>query len=371
MKITRSTKCSLKFATVKKRQELQSVLDEYGQVVNVFIKSFWNNPVKKTELLKPIVDIPNTWLSARLRKAAAREALDMISAIRERWKQKPDKMVMPTHKGQRMYVSCTIAELTGSKQSTEFNAWLHLASIGNKTILDLPIKFHKHYNKLCAKGKRLNSYIITPEYVQFVFEIDTGKKKDGKKCLGIDTGINALASLSTGQQLGTDIKDNIERVKRCSQGSKGQQKARRALKQRIDEVAKEVIHQNIDLIVVEALKNLGKNSKLKRRLSKNIRRSIGTWNWRYWLKRLEQCCEDNRVSFRSVSPQYTSQTCPACGYVDRRNRKGEVFQCQECNHTDNADINASRNILLRFLTGPYGAGYKQENLFQIGVTSFL
>lgn len=82
-------------------------------------------------------------------------------------------------------------------------------------------------------------------------------------------------------------------------------------------------------------------------------------------------CEWNRVSFRSVSPYYSSQTCPCCGYVDRGNRKGEIFKCLKCDHADNADINAGMNILLRFLTGPYGASYKQFNLSEIGITNFL
>jgi len=372
MKIIRSTKCSTKFATNKKKIELQTILQEYGKVVNIFIDYFWDKKVDKTQLLKPIVDIPkDSWLSARLRKVAAREALDMISASKERWKNKPNKLVKPVHKGKRMYVSCTIAELKDSKDARKFDAWLHIASVGNKITMDIPVKFHKHYNKLCIKGRRLNSYIITDRYVQFVFETETGAKKEGKKCIGIDTGINALASLSTGEQLGTDIKQNIERVKRCKQGSKGKDRARRALKQRINEIAKEVIKKNIDLVVVEALKKMGHNGKLKRRLSKNIRRSIGSWNWKYWLTRLEMACEANRVSFRQVTPYYTSQTCPSCSHVDRGNRSGEVFLCLKCGYTDNADINASRNILNRFLTGKYGSCYKPENVQKLPTSGFL
>ena len=68
MKIVRSTKCSTKFATQKKKQELLTILQEYGKVVNCFVDYFWTNPTDKTQLLKPIVDIPQTWLSARLRK---------------------------------------------------------------------------------------------------------------------------------------------------------------------------------------------------------------------------------------------------------------------------------------------------------------
>ena len=357
----RSTKCSLKFTSSKKKNELSIILTEYSKVVNLFIDYFWNNPdnCSKAKLLKPIVDIPkDTWLSARLRKVAAREAIDMVAASKKRW---GDKAKLPKHRGNKMYVSSTIADLKYSQSAFGFDAWLHIASVGNKMILDLPIKFHKHFNKYHLIGKRLNSYLITDRYVQFSFEVVTEEKRTGTKAIGIDTGINALASTSTGVQYGTDIKDSIERVKRCEQGSNGQKKARRALKQRIDEIVKELfINENPDLIVVEQLKKMGHKSKAKRLLAKNIRRSIGIWNWKYWLRRLQEHTELNRVSFRSVSPYYTSQTCPKCGHVDRGNRKGEIFTCLSCGHTDNADLNAGVNILFRFAMGNYGFYYKQE-----------
>ena len=86
---------------------------------------------------------------------------------------------------------------------------------------------------------------------------------------------------------------------------------------------------------------------------------------------LEMQCELNRVSFRTVSPYYTSTTCPACGQTNRGNRNGEKFLCLNCGHADNADINAGKNILNRFLTGQYGARYKQENQENLVVTNFL
>ncbi len=364
MKIIRSAKCSLKFSTQNKLSVLQNVLAEYGKVVNIFIDHFWllEKLPGKTDLLKDIVDIPltQTWLSARLRKVAAREAIDMILSVKAK---KKDKKSKPVHRGQKMSVSSTIAELQLTKDAHNFDAWLHVASVGNKIILDLPVKFHKQYNKWNNIGKRVNAYIIFKTHIQFCFEIETGSKKESTKQIGIDTGINALASCSTRNVYGNDIKDNIARVKRCKQGSVGQKKARRALKQRIDEIAKQVINtESPDLIVVEQLKNLGNKTKDKRLLSKNIRRSIGIWNWRYWLSRLEQQCEENRVSFRSVSPYNTSITCSNCNHTDRMNRQSqECFVCQSCGHTDNADINASKNILRRFVTGKYGSGCKLEN----------
>jgi putative transposase len=47
-----------------------------------------------------------------------------------------------------------------------------------------------------------------------------------------------------------------------------------------------------------------------------------------------------------VDPAYTSQTCFNCRSVEKDNRKnkGIVFKCLSCGHTDNADINAAKNI---------------------------
>ena len=365
MKVHRSSKCSLKFITAAKQKRLELVLAEYGKVVNFFIKEFWEDCPNYQALLKPIVDLPETWLSARLRKVAAREAIGMIQARRKR---SGDKAVTrPTHQGRTMSVSSTIAELQEPKtEDSEFDAWLHLSSIGNRTIIDLPIRFHKHYNELAERGKRLNSYVITPDYVQFTFEVETGPKKAEGKAVGLDTGMKKLASLSDGTFFGTEMWSLLEKLDRCKYGSNGYRRVKRHIKQRMDECAKEVFRStpNLSLLVVEKLQNLNYKLKQRRRLCSKMRRFIGSWAWRYWLDRLQMLCEENRVRFRSVWPAYTSQTCPACGLVDKRNRKGEMFRCQnpECDYAGDADSVASENILNRFLSGPYGARFKPLDL---------
>lgn len=357
MRFIRSTTCSLKFATQNKKQELAKILSEYSKVVNQYILYFWRDNVdaRKINLFKKIVDLPDTWLSARLRKVAAREALDMVASVRNK---KGEVGGMPKHYGKSMSVSCTIAELKDAHTAKGFDSWLHLASVGDKMILDLPIKKHKQFHKWNRLGKRLNSYIIRPDSVQFCFEIETDKKKQKGKIIGVDTGINALASISDGRQYGQDIKEIIETIKRKKHGSKAQKRVRRSLRQRMDEVAKEIV-VGAKLVVVESLNKMNHKTKLKRRLSKNIRRSLGAWNYRYWLDKLEMTCEVNRVSFRSVPAYYTSQRCFKCGHTERNNRHGEVFLCLQCGHRDNADINAAKNIEWRFMSGPYGAAFEK------------
>lgn len=50
-----------------------------------------------------------------------------------------------------------------------------------------------------------------------------------------------------------------------------------------------------------------------------------------------------------VNPKHTSQQCNCCGYISPTNRKGEKFLCEQCGYLEDADLQASRNILERGL----------------------
>lgn len=67
---------------------------------------------------------------------------------------------------------------------------------------------------------------------------------------------------------------------------------------------------------------------------------------------LDYKATERGVEVVRVPPAYTSQTCAKCGAVDRENRKTQAeFICVSCGHTDNADVNAARNILNAALKG--------------------
>ena len=59
----------------------------------------------------------------------------------------------------------------------------------------------------------------------------------------------------------------------------------------------------------------------------------------------------------SVNPANTSRECAACGHVAAASRPSQAkFQCVACGHTDNADLNAARNIRRRGLAQLHGEG---------------
>jgi IS605 OrfB family transposase len=58
--------------------------------------------------------------------------------------------------------------------------------------------------------------------------------------------------------------------------------------------------------------------------------------------------KDFGISVTLINPAFTSQQCPKCGHISKENRKTqEMFCCVSCGHTDNADYNASVNIMNR------------------------
>ena len=86
----------------------------------------------------------------------------------------------------------------------------------------------------------------------------------------------------------------------------------------------------------------GKGRKQKAKLNRTIREQ----GW-YTLKNMiQQKSSAQGKAVIEVDPAFTSQKCSACGHTDAKNRTTQaIFICQKCGHTENADVNAAKNIL--------------------------
>ena len=114
------------------------------------------------------------------------------------------------------------------------------------------------------------------------------------------------------------------------------------------------IVQNHGLIAIEdtAISNMtrsakgtlespGKNVAQKRGLN----RSILSQRWGAISQKLEYKSRWYGRQFIRVPAQHTSQTCPACGNVDARNRLSQAdFRCLRCRTSTNADVIGAENI---------------------------
>jgi IS605 OrfB family transposase len=357
MQIRRSSKTSLKFATSKKREVLAKILAEYSRVVNFFMEYLWDKNLTASDLKKEIINLPETWLSARMRQCAAREALAMIQAARMAAKAKGEPPLKPVHRGKKMTLSSQVVRIEEGCNS--FDLWLVLHSVGENLKLYLPLRRHRHMN-LFRDWTMAQSVVIHQDYVQLTFSTETGPKRAEGELVGIDLGMNHLLATSTGELMGSEIRHLIQVIKRRKPGSKGQKRARKTLSYYIHKVIKDffLTHSDLRLVVVEQLKGLKQGKKPDR--SKEYRRTLSNWNYREALDIIQLRTEENRVSFRSVGPRKTSQQCPIlrCSHTERENRQGEKFCCLRCGYSGHADLVAAQNILRRFTSGRYGAAFQ-------------
>lgn len=70
-------------------------------------------------------------------------------------------------------------------------------------------------------------------------------------------------------------------------------------------------------------------------------------NWSYFdlQQKIEYKAKEVDIEVRYINPEYTSQRCSKCGYIDKDNRISQnTFRCGKCGFETNADYNAAKNI---------------------------
>jgi transposase len=190
------------------------------------------------------------------------------------------------------------------------------------------------------------------------------------EAVGIDRGIAVSAALSSGEMLGVPGLAATEtarllrlqrRLARARRGSGRRGKVKQAigrLKAREADRRKDWcektstdVARRFDVIRVEDLsvKSMtrsarstisapGRNVAAKAALNRGISRS----GWGLLVRRLEDKAP-GRVE--KVNPAFTSQRCSACGHLAPESRKSQaLFRCVACAYTDNADVNAAKNL---------------------------
>ena len=192
--------------------------------------------------------------------------------------------------------------------------------------------------------------------------------------VGIDVGVAKFATLSTGEifEPKNSFRNKAQRLARYQRAmsrktkfSKNWQKAKRKINKlhtTIANIRRDYLHKtstaiskNHAMIVIEDLqiRNMSKSSKgTSEKHGKNVKaksglnKSILDQGWFEFRRQLEYKQSWRGGFVVAIPPQHTSQRCSCCGYVSRNNRQTQAkFECVECGHSENADINAARNIL--------------------------
>ncbi|MDA8356228.1 MAG: transposase, partial [Actinomycetota bacterium] len=226
-------------------------------------------------------------------------------------------------------------------------------------------------------------------HVSFAALQPTVEREPTGHAVGVDLGVVATITTSAGEQshVGGLRPGEAQRLRRLQRrlarqkkGSRRRERTKRSvarLKAREADRRKDFVEKastdmvrRYDVVCVEdlAVKNMvrsargtidqpGTNVAQKRGLN----RSISAQGWSMFRRRLEDKAATCGVVVVAVDPKHTSQRCAACGHSAPENRESQaVFRCRACEHEDNADINAAKNILAAGLAVAARGGTSQQ-----------
>ncbi len=209
-------------------------------------------------------------------------------------------------------------------------------------------------------------------FLQVVVEIPETLPAPAETFLGIDLGIVNLASDSDGERhSGSEVdacrernaalRTSLQRKKaeQLQQGKRPKNVCRKLKKHSGKEarfrnnenhrISKELVRKAQGTGRGIALEDLsGIRDRAGKRFGKAQRARFGSWSFRQLRSFIVYKAIMAGVEVRVVDPRNTSRECSECHHVAKTNRKTQArFVCGNCEHEENADTNASKNIASR------------------------
>lgn len=370
--IIKSSKLSLQFCNSGKQLELNDFLTEYRRLTEFFVDEMWRMPKIPGLAPKELTEKADTWLSARMRQCAGKQASGIVRGCLQKQSQRlyiinklnAEGRFKKARRLQRIYDEISISKpaldnveaqldsrfiAVSWESDTSFDGWLTIASIGNGMKLVLPLKKTKHFNKLTEKGKLRGGIRLSADTACFCFDLPVPPASVHGSTVGVDIGLIDVLSCSTGQVIGKDAHGHsyqtiCQRLSRKKKGTKG---FLRSTRHRTNFLHWAVNRLNLSGVSVMQRENIRDLRKFRRST-----RTMQAWNYKELFDILDGAASDAGVQIRKLNPSYTSQRCSNCGWTWKGNRKGKVFKCARCGFTHDADLNASLNLSFNLLELP-------------------
>ena len=267
-----------------------------------------------------------------------------------------------------------------SRYGSVIKSFVSLSGIGRKSF-DIPVHFNKDWYGSMKDYRKANpdyEYVLT--FNERKRQVNVNLCKDGERYIpeagdnvvGIDVNCkHNIFTLSDGttydydRQLVNDFckfsltLDELKKDKTYKIGKRKQQKLdtlkNKMLKseqQLIARMCKELALQGVNHIVMEDLDNGFGRCFVKDadNADINYNRKVKFLGLSSLKQEVERIARKYGIAVSTVQSSYTSKMCPVCGCIEDENRPNqETFDCVECGHKDNADVNAAVNIRNRVL----------------------
>ena len=329
--------------TKAKKNKINLLISNYVKFEQKVINTLWNHKINYSRFVdKKYFQKIKTPLTERYKQCASKQALAVVKS-----QNKKENKRKPVIKNKSLELDNRFIKIENGKNS--FDLWIKLSILGERPIY-LPAKKHYHLNNYLNSDWNLKDSCRLRRnrkglFLDLFFEKEQELKEKGE-IVGLDIGYRKLAVLSDGQIIGKDLRELIKKFY-------NRKKSHLIVKEYINKELKKINFSNINVLVVEDLKNVKKNKK--HRFTRHINRLLSNWAYRQALFKLEMLCEENRVYNPQVNPFGTSQVCNQCKVRDKTNRKDERYECHHCGWRADADYNSALNIRDFWLVqGEYG-----------------
>ncbi len=236
-----------------------------------------------------------------------------------------------------------------------------ILTIGGREIMPWVAGAYQRARLDRVRGQADLTYRDGAFFLHVVVDMGDVLEGDPAEYLGIDLGLKNIAADSDGEVFSgahvSNLRARHARLRRKLQ-KKGTKSAKRLLRRRRAKEARFArdLNHRISKALVRKAKDTGRGIGVedlthirdRTTVRKPQRRAHSSWAFAQLRTFLTYKAGLAGVPVIAVNPKHTSQQCPCCGFIDRKNRPDrDRFECQSCGHAAPADTTAALNVRSR------------------------
>lgn len=252
-----------------------------------------------------------------------------------------------------MRLSEMTARLEDPEDAIIADYWLRISSLESFKSIWLPLVGNPYIKKasdvtkgILARKKNGRWRFEAVDKKEWVV-LDPEDLPEDAERIGIDVGLNVLVATSNGDLYGADFKPKFDkmykkikqiRTNRRQQGLKTNSPRLEKLESRMSGMMKTEINKIVNDIILKHPKAIFVLEDM------NLSGCSGQKRFTY---RAVFHAFSNKAPYIEINLAYTSQECPSCIYVSRKNRNGIKFRCRCCGRKAHADWVGASGVLRR------------------------
>ena len=232
--------------------------------------------------------------------------------------------------------------------------------VNGNNITITPLKLNITIDPKCKHIiTKVNQIELDHTYAYVCFEANDEPLKEVQNYIGVDLNATSHIAVVGNPQTGKILKlgkkaSHIHKKYKALRSDLQKKKLYKKLKEtkgKESRIVKDINHK-ISKAIVEYAKENNAGIKLEdltgirknKKNTKTFRYTLNSWSYYQLGIMIAYKAQLLGIPVQYIDPRNTSKKCSWCENIG--NRRGKLFKCGYCNHTDHADVNASFNIAL-------------------------